>query len=405
MAVNRWRGDSAETAQVVTLVVGSTTAGHTFVTTMNGKSITYTAGGAETTSTIATAIQALLAASEIPEFAEVTWTVSTATVTGTAANPGVPFTVSESGTGTYTLTTVTANSGPNDAGVTGNWSLGALPTTGDDVLIDGGPDLLWGLDALSAAVYGSLKVKASFTGSVGLPFRNESGDYVEYRTRFFPVGSAVPVVVGEGEGSGPTRVKLAVSTALDAVVHLTGDRQADAEPVCEIQGCSSGTLVVARGDVGLAADDNTLAATVTTATVDNDATLVIGPGATVTTLNQRVEATVDAYGTVTTLNIEGGTAVLFVVPTTITADGGTADIRGTGTVTTVTARGQDDGQPPPRVECGNNPRAKTFTNSSFTGGAVLWDPDKTVTFTNAATFDHASLMASHLGKRLSLTRT
>jgi hypothetical protein len=60
------------------------------------------------------------------------------------------------------------------------------------------------------------------------------------------------------------------------------------------------------------------------------------------------------------------------------------------------------GSPP--VLCGNNPRAKTFTNCTFTGGANLQDPDKSVTFTNAGTFDRASLKASDLGSRFTILR-
>lgn len=404
MAVNRWRGDAKEVAQVTTLTVGSNTNGHTFITTINGKSYTYTAAS-DTTSTIATAIQALLAASDVPEFAEVDWTVNSAVVTGTAKTPGVPFTVSVSGTGTYAASTTTASDGPNHVDSTSNWSQGSLPGATEDVLIDGGPDGLWGFENLSAAAYNSFKIKASFTGNWGLPFRNESGDYVEYRGRFHPLATAIPVTIGEGDGDGPTRVKLSVATALDATVHKTGQRQNDAEPVVEIKGNSSGTLSLASGDVGLASDDNTLSSTVTTANVDNDAVLTLGPGATVTTCNLKVGATVNAYGTVTTLNIEGGTATLFAAPTTVTADGGTVDMRFTGTVTTVTARAQADGSDPPVIDCSQNPRTKTFTNCTFTGGASLNDPDKSVTFSNSGTWDHASLMRSHLGKRLTLQRT
>ena len=84
MATNSWRGDYVARAKVVTLVVGSSTTGHTFVTTINGKSVTVTAGGSETTSTIAAAIQAALSGSDAPEFKEVTWTVDAATVTGSS---------------------------------------------------------------------------------------------------------------------------------------------------------------------------------------------------------------------------------------------------------------------------------------------------------------------------------
>ncbi|HEY1191395.1 MAG TPA: hypothetical protein VGE74_27420, partial [Gemmata sp.] len=103
----------------------------------------------------------------------------------------------------------------------------------------------------------------------------------------------------------------------------------------------------------------------------------------------------------------GGGATLYNPPTAITADGGAGavDCRFTGTVATATFRGQGPGQQSPVCQCGNNPRPKTFTNSTFTGGAALLDPDKSVAFTNPATFDRASLAASDLGSRFSLQRT
>ena len=47
MATNRWLGHAAETAQVTTLTVGSSTNGHTFITTINGKAITHEDVGSE----------------------------------------------------------------------------------------------------------------------------------------------------------------------------------------------------------------------------------------------------------------------------------------------------------------------------------------------------------------------
>lgn len=400
MATNSWRGDYLARAQVVTLVVGSATSTETFVTTMNGKSITYTAGTGETTSTVAAAVQALLAASEIPEFTEVEWTVDTATVTGTARVPGVPFTVSESGTGTYTLTTTVASTGPNHADEPLNWSAGTLPAAAEDVVVDVPVDLLYGLENLSAAAYGSLRIKAAFEARIGLP-RYNAGGYVEYRTRFWTIDTAIPLAVGEGEGRGPTRCNVTVTTAIAAVVHKTGtrDQGAENEPVVNFTGAASGTLSVASGDVGLASDDDTKSIAVTTATVDNDAVLTLGKGATVTTCNQKAAAKVLGYGTVTTLNITGGEASLFNAPTTITADKlCTVNCRFTGTVTTVTARGQGEGDSPV-VNCDSDPRARTFTNATFTGGAVLNDPDATVTRTNPFQFDRLSLRLSDLGPR------
>lgn len=401
MATNRWLGSSAPVAQVITLVVGSNTDGHTFVTTMNGKSITYVAAS-DTTSTIASAIQALLAASEIPEFQEVTWTVDTATITGTARTAGVPFVVSESGTGTYTLSTVTASSGPNHADDTGNWSQGTLPGAAEDILIDIPVDILYGLDGISAAAYASFRVKASFEAKLGLPYWNEAG-YVEYRTRTWPMATAVAVAIGEGDGNGPKRVNIAQTTALALTVHKTDARERSTIPVVNVTGMASGTANVLAGDVGFSADDDTTSGTVTTCTANEGATITVGNGATVTTMNQK-GATILSYGTITTLNTLAGTTTLFVTPTTITADGGTVYVRYTGTTTTVTGRGQGQGKSP-TIDCSLDARARTFTNHSFTGGAALLDPDFTTTWTNAGTWDRESLAASDIGARFSLLRT
>jgi hypothetical protein len=409
MATNRWKGDSAPVSQVVTLTVGSATSGHTFVTTINGRSVTYTAGTGETTSTVAAAIQALLAASTAPEFREVTWTVSAAVITGTATTAGKPFTISESGTGTYTLATPTASSGPNHVDLAANWSLGATPGAGDDVLIDGGPDLLYGWENVASAVYGSVRILASFAGRVGLPYRDEDGDYVQYRGRAFLIGTGVAVTIGEGEGSGPTLVNLTIATAANVTVVKTGTRASADVPAVNVAGCGSGTLVVIAGDVGIAADDDTLSATVTTLTTNDDAAVVVGRGATATTANV-YGGVVLSRGTIGTLNMRGGEVAHHgTISTAVTADpspGGDTvfDWRAGGTIGTVTFRGQD-GASNPRMTCGNDPRAKTITNGSFTGGASLDDPDNTVVMSNAQTWDRASLSASDLGARFSLLKS
>ncbi len=403
MAVNRWLGQSKTVAQVVTLVVGSSTNGHTFITTMNGKSYTYVAAS-DTTSTIATAIHALLTASDEPEFREVTWTVDTATVTGTAATPGMPFVVSESGTGTYTLTTTTASAGPNHADDTANWSLGTLPGAAEDILIDGDKaDILYGLDGIAAAAYTTFKVKASFEGkAIGLPYWNSAG-YVEYRTRAWPMATAVPVTIGEGDGGGPSLVNITQTTALDLTVHKTQARTTPDVPVVNVYGGSSGTLNLIAGDVAVGGDDPTQTGTVTTATINENSTLTVGPGCTVTTLNAK-GGTVYAYGTVTTLNIISGEVTLYITPTTITADGGTVYGRYTGTTATVTLRGQG-GSNVPTLDYRLDARARTITNHSVTGGAKFLDPDQTTVWSNGGAWDAASLAASEIGQRFTLLRT
>jgi hypothetical protein len=403
VATNRWRGDAPAVKQVVTLTVGSSTAGHTFITVINGKSYTVTANGTDTTAQLAAAVQALLAASTEPEFLEVAWTVSTNVVTGTAQTAGKPFTVATTGsTGTYTLATPTASSGPNHVDVAANWSLGAVPGVGDDVLIDGGSDLLY-FGTLAAAAYASWRAKASFAGKIGLPRLNSAG-YVEYRPRAWPLATAVPAVIGEGDGSGPVLVNITSGLALDLTVHTTGTRQDPAVPVVNVSGCTSGTLSAASGDVGLAADDDTLTATVTTANLTENVTLTVGQNATVTTLNLD-GGTLVGFGTVTTLNQTAGTGTLYKAPTTITSDGGKLYPRFTGTVTTVTARGQGNRATDPDIDFSLDRRPRTLTDHSFTGGARLYDPDKTTVWTNAGTWDAASLAVSDLGRRFTLQRT
>jgi hypothetical protein len=393
VATNRWRGDAAAVKRVVTLTVGGTPAGgDTISYTINGKQILYTLGVSDTAALAAAGLYALLAAAaqSIPEFAEVVWSYTTgdAFVTGTAATAGVPFTGTAADTGTTTLTEAetVASSGPSHVDLAANWSAGHVPQAAEDILADGGPDLLYGWENVSAAAYTSLRVKASFEGRIGLPYFNAAG-YVEYRGRAWPVATAVPVTVGEGDGRGPARFNVNSGAALSLTVLKSQARSNAAVPVVNVYGCSSGTLSAVNSDVALAGDDDTTSATVTTATSGGGCTLTVGKGATVTTMNEDGGKVV-AWGTITTHNQVDGTAVLYTAPTTIACDGGTVDVRFTGTVTTATFRGKKA-----RCECANDPRARTFTDSTFTGGAVLSDPDKTLTETNAGTWDSASAAA------------
>jgi len=407
MAINRWLGDATAVAQVITLTVGGTVApGDTVSYTIGNSTTTVTAGGSDVEIDLAAAFAAALQASSDPRFKEVSWTyvVGEDFVTGTASNPGTPFEGTTGDTGTTTLTpaTVTASTGPSQVDEALNWSLGTVPGAGDDVLIDAGADLLY-FGTLAAAAYNSFRVKASFTGNIGLPYWNQNG-YVEYRTRAYPIDTAVPVTVGQGSGTGPTRCYLSCGSVLNLTVLLTGVRQIPSVPVLNVYGCSSGTIHVASGDVGVAADEDTQSGTVTTATVNDGATFTVGTSAVVTTCNQD-GATILSYGTITTVNSFSGTTTLYNAPTTITADAGKVLGYFTGTVTTATFRGQGNPQTDPVLDFSNDSRARTITNCTFTGGGYLLDPDKTITFSNAGTWDAASLSLTNFGPRFSLLRS
>lgn len=130
MSSKVWRGDAPAVSQVNTITVGGTAAaGQQYAVTINGKSVPYSASNTDTNSTIAAALQALLAACTIPEFQEVTWTAVNAVITGTAANPGVPFTQTSSATGTGTLTTQAGVAAPTISSTSTATSGGSLSDT------------------------------------------------------------------------------------------------------------------------------------------------------------------------------------------------------------------------------------------------------------------------------------
>ncbi len=271
MATNRWRGDAVAVAQIENITIGGTpAAGNTVTVTINTKNVTYTVTAADVSASspvqsVALNFATQLASSTIPEFQEASWTNNgaSAVIVATAATAGVPFIYSTSATGggaTISGANVTPSGGPSDASTVLNWTTGAVPTTGDDVLIDGSSDILYGLNSLTTAVYNTLRIKASFGGNIGLLLLNPGG-YVEYRTRFFPVGSAVPITIGEGAGQGPTRCNLNCSTTLNLELITSSSRQSTTVPVVNIINPTGGTVSIDAGDLGLAADDDTTSLT------------------------------------------------------------------------------------------------------------------------------------------------
>lgn len=153
---NIWRGDAQSVAQVNTITVGGTAAAtQVYSVTINLKTISYTAIGGDTNSTIAAALRALLAASTIPEFAEVTWTVLTTVITAASKTVGVPFTNTSSATGTGTLVTATttANTGKYNWDDPDNWSEGRIPAGACATPVQNAPSLVAGGGLGSGTTY------------------------------------------------------------------------------------------------------------------------------------------------------------------------------------------------------------------------------------------------------------
>lgn len=418
MATIYWRGDVSAVSQVTTLTVtGTGSSSATLTVTINGKAVGVAVVNTQTDEATAALLYAALVASDVAEFNEFTWSYdegnSPTVVTGTGATPGLPIVITGSTAGGQTVTPAdtTDATGPNDVGAAANYVGGSLPTNGDDLVVTGtSSSLLYNLDALASVTLASITVDASFTGEIGLPLYNAAGGYREYRPRYLQSNGNPTVTIGQGVGGGSGRIFIDATGGTGTVtVVATGTRLAADVPAVNLHDLGSGAVVnVAGGDVGVAAEAGQTA-TVTTlrlpaADVAVPPAVHLGAGATVGTVDMD-GGVVDSYAAVTTLGVTGGTWRQWSgMPTTVTVDGGTVVLRGTGTSTTATARGQPN-RPAPVVDCSPDPRPRTFTDHTFTGGAVLRDPNKSVTFTNAGTWDRESLAASDLGARMTLTRS
>jgi hypothetical protein len=414
MATIYWRGDYTPVAQVTLLTVTNPgTSSATLTVTINGKSVGVAVINTQTAIATAALLYAALSASTgVPaEFQEMTWSYTTgdAFVTGTANAPGVPITITGSTAGGQTVTpsNTTAATGPNSLAQAANYVGGVKPVAGDTLVIDKGAAILHDLTEFASVALAGIEVRASFTEAIGLPQYNQNGNYLEYRQRYFQVDGNCAITIGAGRGAGSGCIRFDVTGGTGTItVYGTGQRTETAIPSVNIINCASTTILYAESsaDVGVAVEAGQTATVGTLSlpapTAGTGPTLTLGEGATITTVDQD-GGTVVNWGALTTLGMTGGRWEQWgALPTTITCNAGpngaTVVLGGTGTVTTATFRSQR-GYLPAVCDCGPDPRARTFTNHTFTGGSVLNDPNKTVTMTNPGTWDQASLAESVLG--------
>jgi hypothetical protein len=231
MATKTFIGNAAAVKQISTITVGGTWLDtETATLTMNTKDLVLTLVGNEATTAVATALKEMWMASsrldgtattdatsnaggqQFGEFSEVTATVSGSVVTLTANRPGVPFvvTVSEtSATGTLTLATPQAATGPNFWDNADNWDTITVPANDDTVVFkDSNISVLYGLPNGSLEV--TIQQWMSYTGEIGLPpvnITDPAKPYYEYRQRYVRLddsggGSDIAHRWGLGEGFG-----------------------------------------------------------------------------------------------------------------------------------------------------------------------------------------------------------
>ncbi len=379
-----WRGDAVPVAQVSTATITGDDATTTYKITINGKVVSVLGTGSGVNAT-ASALKAALASSTIPEFQEVTWTVSTATITGTAATPGVPFTATSSvsgGAGTIGAVSTTAGQGPNDWSVAANWSTGVIPANGDDVYIQNSTSpILYGL-AQSGVALNSINGDSTFTGTGGLPRYNPNG-YLEYRPTYLAIGaSTANLGTNPGAGAGSGRFKIDFGSGATVVnVFGTGSPADPGLPALIIKGTNITSLNCQSGSIGVAIEAGNVS-TITTVRIGwissqaTDVNLTLGAGCTLTTIDQE-GGFLTLNSTVATLINFGGTASVFGSGTITTLDveeGGTVNYWSSGTITTAT------GGYGSTLNFDGDRRTKIVTNMTLYG--TLNDRAHVVTHTN-----------------------
>jgi hypothetical protein len=407
LTTNLWIGNATAVRDTYVVTVGGTWATNdTLTITGNGKTLVTTVGSTTTvagvTDDVAKAYSSQTATDTtstylpvtggrgIPEFAESTAVSTSTTVVITATTAGKPMptlTVSKSSaSGTVSIAHTVTATGPNHWDNTANWSTGAVPVTGDDVIIDRPISILYGLGQ-SAVTLSSLTITPRFDGScsLGLPVRSPYG-YEEFRATELAIGATTVTITS---GSGLIKINFG-SVQMATTVYATGSSTDSGRQACQLRGTHASNVlnVIGTGTSNTAAyvsfAENGETATV--ATVRQDlGTLVIGEIGTGTV-------------TLTTVNKNGGVLYLNCAATTVTNVSGDAYHGGSGNITTVTSYGGTWYDPTATTyttltlnnsavySADGNTATKTITNTTMNNTSSIVDTADRITFTNPITW-------------------
>jgi hypothetical protein len=346
MATRRWYGRALATPQQTTLTPSSVSSGSTFTVTIDTAAVTVTATAA-TVANVTALLAAALQNSEDQRFQDITWEDETTLVRATGPANGAPFTVTLSAGGTgspaFNQATPTAASGPNHWAVAANWRENAVPAAADDVIIDEGPSILYGLDQ-NAVDLTSLLVGPNYPADseIGLPRSTDpidpDGGYPQYLPQRLKIGATTVTV-----NSQSRRMRFDFDTTATTITVLNTGQAANAgETALDIIGThANNVLRVIRGHVGVAAvaGDTAQFSAIRLAyrgEVTSDVRLTLGSGLTLATLEQ-TGGEVELYCAVTTYTKENGRCVRYGTGTITTLYNrlGEFEDAGTGTITTL----------------------------------------------------------------------
>lgn len=410
MATRRWCGGAVPKAQVNTFAFAGTWEADDLIrVTIGTKTYDFVAGSTTTAAVVSNLVTAWnnLDSGDYPEFAEITASASTTTLTLTGDEAGKPFTATltpleanggtadsqtvEGGTSATTGTASTACTGPNYWNVAANWLENSVPVTGDDVTIDQGPSILYGLDQ-NAVTLATLTVGTGFpsTSEIGLPSQtnpsNPSSGYPEYRDQRLKIGATVVSVE-----TGSPRVRLDLSPASTTVtVRNTGQPQTGDEDALDLKLTTTANLHVLKGNVGV---NNRPGDTGTVADLNvsyrtsqsSDSRVRCGAGCTTTNLDMSGGDVLLQNGAATVVK-NGGTLTLQAgAVTTLTNRAGDVYHDGAGTITTLNNLGRF-------VRRGF--RSGTVTNANLYARSSTDDRNGTITWTNPPQLVQCRLAAS-----------
>lgn len=413
MADKVWIGGATAVRKVMTLTASGTPAGETIRVHCGGKQIvSYTDATGSDLAEMMTNIANQWNSSTDPYASQVTAVAASGSVTWTADTAGVPFFIEvetdTSGGITYSLSTTTANGGPNSWGDGNNWlnattgQMGTAPVSTDNVYLRNSADaILWDLDQ-SAVALSTLYIERSFTGRLGLPtdvFTTSSNGLTtsanvrEYRQTYLKIGytrAEVGAQVGPGAAAGSGRIKLH-GTTNNAVTVLeeTGSSPVDTNrPAFRFLCTGSGHKLYIRGaraGAGVGVDEPGESCTLHTLSVSADTNadrVFTGPGVYFTSLVEQDGGNnlIQSASTIPTVNCRGGTLVLqgqFVV-TNLYAYGGTItpnNVTGGNCITNCHLEGGT-------VDMVQSSESRTIAALNPNEGSILLDTYVTVTAIN-----------------------
>ncbi|MCK5601059.1 hypothetical protein KAR91_04265 [Candidatus Pacearchaeota archaeon] len=229
-----------------------------------------------------------------------------------------------------------------------NWSPAGVPVNSDDVYFENSSQDVTADWDQSAVTLDSLSIEQSYTGKIG-----DDSNYLQIGATIVNIGQHT----GPGTPVGSGRLKIDLgSAASTVVVHNTGSPADTNKPAVRLQANHANTTIEVRkgsGGVAVETGETTTVSKITisyVSQVNSDADVFIGPGVTLTTLEQT-----------------GGDCVLECAATTVNSSAGTLTTSGSGAITTLNAKGTTV----------NSSSSGTITTCNITGG--------TVDFTKSAT--------------------